>query len=194
MDKDLKNALDTARATYDLLKQQHATAGAKKDAIIARRPALHQALNSAAERLEAAQLGNMRGVVADSVVAAARGEHQAARDALVRQNEDEELAARALNMADEFQKATEALGRARTEYFGEIAEHIEKTLRGDTKLRSRLISAFSANLSMSGRAPEEYEICNRLGWMEFLVERFPVPTNEEGQRGFSEFIKTYDPA
>lgn len=193
MTKELKNALDTARAAYDFLKRQHATAEANKDAIIARRPALHQALNSAAERLEAAQVGNMRGVIADSDVASARVEHQAARDALVRQNEDEELALRAMNMADEFDEVRQAIVVARADYFGAIFGSIEKLLRDDKKLRSRIIGCFVASACMSGCDPDVPSgLDSNVQWGVFLAGLIPLPATEEVQNGAAEFAKTYD--
>lgn len=193
MNKVLKNALDVARANYDSIKQQHATAEAKKDAIIKRRPALNKALEAAAERLETAQLGNMRGIVDDSEVATARSEYQAARDALVQQNNDEELSVRALNMADEFQTAKETIEAARTKYFGEISERIEKSLSGDTQLRSRLVSIMAANACIQGSPPEWNGFTQyHPQWEAVLFLCFPLPTDAEVQRGYSEFIKNHD--
>lgn len=194
MNNELKNTLDTARAAYDFLKRQHVTAEANKDAIIARRPALHQALNSAAERLGAAQVGNMRGVVADSEVADARAEHQTARDALVRQNEDEELAARAMNMAHEFQAAKQEVESAQTSYFAEIAKGIEKPLREDKKLRNRLISILSAYDCMRGHSSHLDGDLDRRQWEFILFECFPIPTRDEVRQAYDEFVKAHDPA
>jgi len=192
MNKELKNALDAARAARNELKKQHNTAGAKKEVIIARRVSINKALTAAIDRLEAANLGNFRGVVDAAEVAVASMEHQAARTALERQYEDEDMAARALNMADEFQEATESLDRARTNYFGNIVESIEKPLRSDAKLRGKLTDTFVAYFCMHGRDPAECHPLDRREWMETLVAIFPVPSNEEMQHAFSEFVRTYD--
>lgn len=190
-----RNELDSALATLQSLKQQHATAEANKDKIFSRRTPLTLALKEAAERLESAQMRNLRGLVSDDEVATLRSEYQAARDALVQQNEDEETASRAMNMMNEFSEASEALGIARSNYFGAISERIEKSLHTDAKLRGRLINDLVACMRAVGREPDEPSgpdggFAGRQ-WTSVLLACFPLPASDELLRGVSKFTAEY---
>lgn len=193
MNKNFKNELDAARTAMQNLKQQHATAEANRDKINTLRPVLQMDLKAAADRLEAAQLRNLRGVGTDIEVEAVQAEYQAARDALVRQNENEELAARAMNFSAEDGAAIEDLQCAREKYFGEIQEGITKILQADEKLRSKLISILASGFSLSGQSPE-WDTLDRNGhrWNYILSSCFPFPSAEEVNTGHADFVRTYD--
>lgn len=190
-----RKELDSAIATKLSLKQQHTTAEANKDTVFARRGVLMEALKVAAENLESAQIRNMRGLVSDDEVETLRTEYQTVRDALVKQNEDEEMALRAMNMSLENAVADEALVFARSNYFGAVSERIEKSLRADAKLRRRLIDDLVAHRSMLGRDPDLASGlgggCGGAQWGEVLLACFPLPTSEELLRGASRFAAEY---
>lgn len=192
MNQELKKALAAARANLDNIKRQHTAANANKDIIFARSTGLNQRLKAAADRLEVAQIQLLRGIVGESVVSLARSHYQVVRDEHARQVEDEETSTRAVNMSHEHGNAVEALGIARSAYFADISEHIKKPLCGDGKLRKLLLSLDAANSCMHGCAPSEPGSFDRRTWVELLVSIFPIPTNEEEQRAYAEFVRAHD--
>ncbi|TRZ56536.1 MAG: hypothetical protein D4S02_15410 [Rhodocyclaceae bacterium] len=181
--------LTTANAAHGALLQQQQRVAERVEQLSKESTLCLQQLHAAATEARRMVELQIRGIASDAELAAARAREQELREKYAATQEQIEVARGAgKNMLVEFNLARTSMIRALDDLCGETIGSLGEVIRGDAKLRQKLLEIHAAILhSSEGRVTDRHDI----QWRDMLVTVFVPPQDSEHFAAIEAFRKKY---